>query len=345
MFEVLYLIYLLKEKLQNLIQYNYFAKSMLWKILSNDAFASNIVYHYLYWRKIKKIIQEREKFPNAVIIEPTNICNANCKMCPRQDMTRNLGIMSFKLFRKIVDECAKNDVSRLELSFYGEPLIDPLLEEKIRYAKSNHIGKVDLFTNASLMNENRSRKLIFSGIDQIIVSFDGATKKTYETIRQDLVFENVIDNLLKFIELKENLGLNEPEICVHMVLLKENYREVDDFLSMCKELKVSGSIVGAHDWGGRIDNAQFSMTKAIWPCKSLWTDFVILWDGRVALCCNDFDGEQILGDVRKESITSIWRSAKLKKYRMLHLDGKAGLIPFCAKCTMVNSMSMQWWIN
>ena len=44
--------------------------------------------------------------PEIVQIESTNICNAKCVFCPRDDMHRAQGIMSVELFKKIVDECA-----------------------------------------------------------------------------------------------------------------------------------------------------------------------------------------------------------------------------------------------
>ena len=44
--------------------------------------------------------------PEIVQIESTNLCNAKCVFCPRDDMHRRQGVMSFDLFRKVVDECA-----------------------------------------------------------------------------------------------------------------------------------------------------------------------------------------------------------------------------------------------
>ena len=48
----------------------------------------------------------RPPLPEIVQIESTNICNAKCVFCPRDDMERKQGIMDMALFTKIVDECA-----------------------------------------------------------------------------------------------------------------------------------------------------------------------------------------------------------------------------------------------
>ena len=43
-------------------------------------------------------------FPRGLMIEPSNICNANCVFCPSSDITRSRGFMTFELFKKIIDE-------------------------------------------------------------------------------------------------------------------------------------------------------------------------------------------------------------------------------------------------
>ena len=55
------------------------------------------IYNYLTFRK-------RIEFPRKIQIEPTNICNARCVMCPLKDMKRKTGYMDFELYRKIIDE-------------------------------------------------------------------------------------------------------------------------------------------------------------------------------------------------------------------------------------------------
>jgi len=42
---------------------------------------------------------------------------------------------------------------------------------------------------------------------------------------------------------------------------------------------------------------------------------VILIDGRVPLCCLDYDGVYTLGNVYDESIYDIWHGEKYKLYR------------------------------
>ena len=84
------------------------------------------------------LVMERDRspiLPEIVQIESTNICNAKCVFCPRDEMHRRQGIMSFDLFTRIVDECAELGITHVRVHNYGEPFVDRKLVEKVRYAK------------------------------------------------------------------------------------------------------------------------------------------------------------------------------------------------------------------
>src|SRR5688500_19921103 len=80
--------------------------------------------------------------PEIVQIESTNICNAKCVFCPRDEMHRAQGVMNFDLFRKIVDECVELGITHVRVHNYGEPFVDRRLVEKVRYAKEKGIKEV-----------------------------------------------------------------------------------------------------------------------------------------------------------------------------------------------------------
>src|SRR5687768_2112879 len=64
--------------------------------------------------------------PEIVQIESTNICNAKCVFCPRDDMHRKQGIMSFDLFKKIVEECAGLGINHITVQKYDKPTLDKM---------------------------------------------------------------------------------------------------------------------------------------------------------------------------------------------------------------------------
>src|SRR4029453_17896689 len=100
------------------------------------------------------------RLPEIVQIESTNICNAKCVFCPRDEMQRRQGVMSFDLYRKIVDECAALGITHVRVHNYGEPFVDRQLVEKVRYAKQKGIQEVGMISNGALITDAVARGLV-----------------------------------------------------------------------------------------------------------------------------------------------------------------------------------------
>ena len=100
----------------------------------------------------------RRSLPEIVQIESTNICNAKCVFCPRDEMHREQGIMDMALFQKIADECAALGITHVRMHNYGEAFVDRQLVEKVRYAKAIGIREVGLISNGSLITETRGAR-------------------------------------------------------------------------------------------------------------------------------------------------------------------------------------------
>ena len=114
--------------------------------------------------------------------------------------------MNFELYKKIIDTAVKWKVPSIKLNWRGEPLLNPKLPKFINYAKTKGILEVSINTNATNLDKKRSNELIDSGLDLIIYSFDGGTKKTYEKMRPSRFksnkFEDVLKNIRQFSELE-----------------------------------------------------------------------------------------------------------------------------------------------
>src|SRR5512138_2546427 len=105
-------------------------------------------------RTVRKVMlatgrDEAPRLPDIVQIESTNICNAKCVFCPRDEMERKQGVMSWELFTRIVDECVTLGIPTIRLHNYGEAFIDRRLVEKIRYAKDQGIREIGIISNGS----------------------------------------------------------------------------------------------------------------------------------------------------------------------------------------------------
>ena len=62
---------------------------------------------------------------------------------------------------------------------------------------------------------------------------------------------------------------------------------------------------------------------------------VILHDGRVVLCCLDFNGMQVVGDVNKNTIEEIWNSESYCKIREDFKKLNYEKYPTCMQCDII----------
>ena len=87
-----------------------------------------------------------------------------------------------------------------------------------------------------------------------------------------------------------------------------------------------------HNWGGQDDPPGGAKVRK--PCSRLWRTFTILADGAVALCCLDYDGQVILGQVdEKTSIEEIWNNTTYRRIRRLHREARQDEVLLCRNCT------------
>jgi hypothetical protein len=108
------------------------------------------------------------------------------------------------------------------------------------------------------------------------------------------------------------------------------------------------SVAYAHDWAGQqeaknIEYIQKGHQTKLAPCSNLWSELTILWTGRVALCCIDYDGKVILGDVNKESLENILKGKKLQITREYHLKRQFDQIGLCKRCNEHSWAT--WWLD
>lgn len=308
------------------------------------------LYEMICNSRIKKQSLKDINSPLNIIIETTNICNADCIMCPYGKMRRKKGIMSDDIFAEIIDKLKSEGVQiyQISLSGFGEPFIDPKIVDRIKMLQSaNANWKVKIHTNASLIKEEKMEELLLSGIDEINISFNGTSKGNYEAVMRNLRYDDTFKNIMKLLEIKDALKLKKPIIRLSSVLLEYNDNSVNEHLAFWKRKVDSGTVLRPHPWGGDIDlRSKYKIeSRKIWPCRFLWYTANISWNGDVLLCCIDYDGKVILGNILNQTFMKIWLGEKMQNVRRLHLEKNIHEIPLCKNCSVPKENAMQWWIS
>jgi len=273
-------------------------------------------------------------FPIDLHIEPTNLCNLSCSFCPtprNKDIKK--GYMDLNLYKKIINECAESrKVMLLLLHKDGESLLHPDLPEMIRYAKEKNAAKIThLSTNGILLDKNMGRRLIESGLDDIVIALDAAKRSTYLEMKGVDRLEEVENNIFDFIETRKKLNSRKPFIRAKMIKTGKNNSEVSLFKKKWERITDQVEIAKFTDWPQfKTNNNLRGNSKKRYACPILWYSPAINWDGTVSICCMDGDKRRIIGDVTRDSIFDIWRGEKIRAFRQAHLDGKYEV---CSNCT------------
>lgn len=249
-------------------------------------------------------------------LETTGMCNYNCPICVER--VRNFH-MEQEDFYQIVDNNTnlfnKNGVW---LDFNGEPLMDPLFFERVKYLKNKGI-KVRISTNGALLNEKNRKALIESKLDYLVVSIATLDDKKYEQIRGVDNLHKVLENTLK---LKEECIRNECEMEIQAVMIDtcddfDRQKFIDFFHS--KDIHVA-----FHNFTNRAETIKMDLMKENTVhdytierglCVRLSENIGILCDGEVITCCCDFMGRNSLGNIKdyKYSIEELLKNGNLEK--------------------------------
>jgi MoaA/NifB/PqqE/SkfB family radical SAM enzyme len=269
--------------------------------------------------------------PSAVIIEPTNICNLRCALCPTSQSKRKKGRMPLEALRKIAAELPSS-IQTCHLYLSGEPLLHDDC-----FAMVADLFRVGLKTSLSTNGTRLGRcldEVMDSPPDELIIALDGAKRETYERYRIGGDFDSVVDNIRRLVVAKRARNLNRPRIVLQCLVTRDTEAELGTVQELARDLGVDAlsfiSIsLGTHhtDAATRRQLAERFLPQDTSFCRydrslkgdyvlkwkrpycPLWRLPVILWNGDLTACCFDHDGLEVYGNILERSFSDVWRGA------------------------------------
>lgn len=278
-------------------------------------------------------------FPRTFYLEPTNYCNLACVMCPSSTSTRKRGYMDFNMFCHSIDNIP--DSSYVNLYHSGEPLRHPRIVDMVSYITETkpHIITT-IATNATLLSEDLSERLIKAGLGIMLFSFDAMDKKIYENIRQGAHYEDVVANMKKFIEIKRKLRTDKPLAIVDLVKIKQFDQDMDGYIEQLISLGMDTVRVKKYlNWIDLKPEGTEKSPVQNKRCRFPFNTLIILWNGDVIPCCPDINGRYLCGNVEEKSMTDIWNGEKLNVLREAAKKGDLHTIDLCKNCQDVEAFS------
>jgi len=319
----------------------------------------------LNWIRVEaSILRKPEQpwgWPTHLQLEPTNTCNLRCALCPvTEGMNRPRGSMDFSLFKKLIDEIG-DYLFLILLWDWGEPFNNPCVYDMISYTKQKGI-KIVSSTNGHLFAQvEHADKVIQSGLDTLIVAMDGMSQETYEPYREKGKLETMLKGIQTIVARKRALNSKGPLINLRFIAMKHNEHEIPNLKDFAKSLGVDALTIKTLNPHA---NDSYSLKRSVTdeednkflpsdysyrrfkyapdgktyirvknnPCKNLWNDPTIHWNGVVCPCTYDYDEKYVFGDLKLDTFRDIWfGAAYCKMRRQFHRDWKK--LNFCCECS------------
>jgi radical SAM protein with 4Fe4S-binding SPASM domain len=289
-------------------------------------------------------------------IELTNDCPFRCVMCPRTDnMTREIGMMSFGLFQKIIDELSAihPEYAKTQppvwLHHFGESLVHPEFAQFIQYAKTRGIPTA-MSINPLMLTDRIADALLQAAPAALYISLDGHDDESFQQIRGiGKAYEKSKRRLQRFLDKKIQQGVG-THITLSVIDFVLNGHQGDAQRIELENGWRATPGIDAFFWkpygtfSGDIDrlNTLASPTDAVnlmrhykdlfkVTCDFPWRRMVITWNGQVVPCCHDFDVKMPLGDVNTSTLQEIWNGEKMLALRQAFISGQVDN-PVCREC-------------
>ncbi len=310
--------------------------------------------------KLKKMIF----LPVTMDIEPTTGCNFRCTMCQVSSPNFQSKNMEIETFQKIIRE--NKQLIKIKLQGMGEPLVNKYLFDMIKFAKEFGVG-TEIISNGSLLNEKNINFLLDNKLSKLTISIDGATKKTFESIRVKSNFDTVVKNS-KLFSSSIKKKIFRPEFSAWCTVQKENFDEVENIAILCRDIGFDDLTFQVHltGWGKdewnkinenkkieyknleiknhftniikKYSNKNFKIKvfdnnllsfkkKCSWPINSSY----VASTGEIVPCCIIGDPKVVnYGNIKSTSFKEIWNSEAYYKLRK-NIDNNE-IDDFCKNC-------------
>lgn len=293
------------------------------------------------------IALKKRRVPEAIIIEPTNVCNLRCPVCPTHfAMTRSRGFMELSLYRRIIDELQslpKKPIIQFRLC--GEPLLHPDIAEFVRYAQARGHSTM-IATNCTRLNEELGCDLIEAGLSEIVLALDGFSKESYEAYRKGARFETVVKNIEGFVRIRSKFQKSTPKVIIQTLLTSGSESEVEQMKEWAgrigaDQINFKSLSMGIYTTSAMKDKYSYLLPKEAklrrtmaYPtryCLTPLKHIMIYWDGHFGLCCKDFDNTADLPSVTADGFLKTFYSPAVQEKRT---RGMFRQLRLCADCDM-----------
>jgi MoaA/NifB/PqqE/SkfB family radical SAM enzyme len=287
--------------------------------------------------------------PISIQIQTQSACNGRCVYCPYPQLSDNLpqGKMARPLFDKIIDDISLwGGVDHITLMLQNEPLLDKNFFEYVAYIKLQRPRiKISTVSNGTLLQSATVDRIFKSGLDELTISLDAFSKRTYEALHPGFSFEKIMEGIERLCNHKsERLSVR-----LSFVTTQKNYHELADFIGFAKAKNARWRTIYLLNRSDSVKNYhQMRLSQWKWysiklkliykyfyrTCPLPFARMSVLFNGDVIICCQDWRRKIVVGNAGGQSLKEIWNGDAYEALRGKLIRKQYNGIPTCAGCSI-----------
>jgi len=288
-----------------------------------------------------------EARPHEVEIElTTDDPYPDALLRPRGPRVPARGPIPVDMVQRIAVEMSEDDDALIVLGGFGDPLRHPQFADvlaAIRRAAGGAPRRCPLGicvrTTGVDLTDEVIEQLIEHRVDVLHVSLDAWTPELYGRLQSPsdpsrASLESVRARLDRLSQQRQQRQTVAPLIVPDFTKSRDNMHEMDAFYDGWVRHHGAVSITGACHYAGQCDDRSvIRMTPPMrGSCRRLNHRCMVLADGTVTACDQDFRGAHPIGHLAESSLAEVWRGETMQRLRRAHTEGKFDEHPLCAAC-------------
>jgi len=253
-------------------------------------------------------------------------------MCPRETHKQPKQDMPDTVYQRLVQNAA-GSAEHMMLIGLGEPFLDPKIYDRISHCSRHGISAL-ISTNGTLLDAQAADRLLSTPLEHVTLSFDGATKESFEFYRKGANFERVRDNFIQFASEKHRRK-SSLHVVVQMVRMERNWNEVEEFTRFWRNVPGVDEVrIKADETDLMRPDAAHAPGDWTYPCHYLWRGAMyVKHSGDVYPCCQSYNfGGPPVGNTGSQDLNEIFNSPEMLRMREAHAGRRGGDIEVCSKC-------------
>lgn len=306
-----------------------------------------------YHPKSKDFIRYRKQWQKNkdnllyLALETTSKCNLKCPMCIHSIGYRQTEDMNEAILESALKNIKEMKIPSIAVNTTNEPLLDKRIFQIIqKISNIDCVFDIHMNTNAVLLNKENCSKILNSNLTRLMIGFDAFSKQTYERMRVGAKYENVLKNILDFLELKERKGKVFPVVRVSLVRSSINEDEIEKWFAFWKDkvdyISIQEYLTPVLDNSkGYLFPVDIKRRKVISgiACYQPFERAVIRGNGDVLPCCAHFATKIPIGNIKQNRLNDIWYGEKVVKLRQYFKQNRWHEHPVCSKCLKFSQSS------